>query len=45
MLEIEIEKHPEIKDLRNNFEKNLKSYLANKQFAKQGGNTQKRGAA
>ena len=42
MLEIEIEKHPEIKDLRNNFEKNLENYLANKQYAKQGGNAQKR---
>ena len=42
MLEVEIEKYPEIKDLRNNFEKNLKNYLANKQYAKQGGNAQKR---
>ena len=42
MLEIEMEKYPEIIDFRNNFEKNLKSYLAQNQFAKQGGNAQKR---
>ncbi len=42
MFELEIEKFPEIKDLRYNFEKNLEKYLSSNRYSKMSGNESKR---
>ena len=42
MLELEIEKFPEIKDLRYNFEKDLEKYLSSNRYSKMSGNESKR---